>query len=379
MSYFPFLFFLTGFVLFSFNLAYALVIMPTTEEVLDGSEIIVIGTITDSKQIQDEPPVYTIEIEEIVKSPENFESKIISAKGCSKNIGRVGVPCPSYNMGDRGLFLIGQSENEYEISFLSQIVEPNCNSEQFLANYRGMQSGMSLIQDGQSEIFFTGEELEIHHSINNKDMKKREFSVKLSAYSQDFGFSDVVNGTISECSGFENVSTSFIPPIMGTYGFSVEYDGGGENFFGLSIIDHGSSPLRQFRAHIHAQDTWCKEGFILVLKKDDTHNIIFDNKPACVKPETVSKLVERDVIEIASFYQHRPISERLYMAKAILQYSDIPISKLVLDDKEKILRIQISDKDMGGIPNAEDYFDRIIREKVLFNVPVDITFGILHE
>lgn len=375
MRYFVFLLILFGVTAFSFNLTYGLVMPLTTEEALDDFEIIVLGTITEAQQMQDKTPVYTIEIEETVKTPDSFEKvKTISGNGCNPEPGRIGSPCPSYEIGDTGLFLLDPTENGYEISYHSQVTEPHCTSEQFLANYRGMESGMSLIQDGQSENFFTGKKLEIHHSINNKNMEERNYSVTLSAYSQDFSYSDVINGTIGECHGFENISTSFIPPIMGTYGFSVDSDKGGENFYGLSIIDYGSSPLKQFKAHIHAQDTWCRDGFILVLKKDNTHNLIFDNKPACVKPETVSKLVQRDVIELASFYQNRPIIERLYMAEAILQYSDIPISKLILDDTEKILRIHISDKDMNGIPDDEDYFDRIIREKVLFNVPVDITF-----
>jgi len=376
MRYFCLLFILFGFLLFPFYFAHGLVIPLTTEEALDEFEIIVLGTVTDVKQMQDKTPVYTIEIEENVKNQEYFgESKTIYANGCTPNSGHIGIPCPSYSTGNRGLFLLDQFENDYQVSFYSQTAEPHCTSEQFLANYRGMQSGMSLMQDGQSETFFTGKEIEIHHSINNNDMKEKEYSVILSAYSKDFDYSDVIKGTIRECSGFETISTSFVPTKMGIYGFSVDSDSGEENFVGLSIIEPLSSPLKQFKAHIHAQDTWCKDGYILVLKKDKTKNMIFDNKPSCVKPDTVSKLVQRDIIEISSFYQNRPIIERLYMGMAILQISDIPISKLELDDQEKILRIQISQKVMDGIPNSEDYFDRIIREKVLFNVPIDIAFG----
>lgn len=46
------------------------------------------------------------------------------------------------------------------------------------------------------------------------------------------------------------------------------------------------SPLKQFESGISPQDVKCKEGLQLVLKAED-------GSPACVKPDTVSKLVER--------------------------------------------------------------------------------------
>lgn len=376
MKQFLLFFVLSVISLLSFSLAYGLVMPMTTQEVLDEFEIIVLGTITDVKQSQDTTPVYTIQVEGLVKSSDSFgETNIIFAKGCNPDAGHIGVPCSSYKRGDHGLFLLLPSQDDYEISFYSQVVEPNCTADQFLANYRGMESGITLKQDGQSEVFFTQKEMDIQYLVNNREMMQKEYSVKLSAYSDKFDFSDVRNGTVSECSGFEIVSTSFVPTTMGTYGFSVISDGAAENFFGLSIIDYGSSPLKQFKARIHGQDTWCKEGLILVLKKDNTENLIFDNKPACVKPQTVSKLVQRDVIEPGSFYQNRPLIERLYMGMAMLEVSDLPISKLELDEQKKILRIQINENELDKTPDAKDYFDRIIRERILFNVPMEITFG----
>jgi len=366
---------ITGMViLLPFSFAYGLVMPMTTQEVLDEFDMILLGIITDKKQSEGNAPAYTIEIEEVVKQDSFGVSKSVLAIGCNPDKGHLGTPCPSYEIGDRGLFLL-VGNNNYEVSFYSQVSEPNCTSKEFLANYRGLEHGFFWTQDGQSKTFFTGKPIDIHYTVNNRNMQEKDYSVMLSAYSGKFAFSDMINGTVSECVGSKIVTATFVPTIMGTYGFNADSDEGGFGMSGMSIIDYGSTPLEQYKAGIHAQDVWCKDGFILVLKRDNTANLIFDNKPACVKPYTVSKLAERDVIELASFYNNRPLVERLYAGMTILQFSGIPISTMGLYDQDKILGIMIDEDELDKIPDARDYFDRTIREAIPFNVPLKITFG----
>jgi len=52
------------------------------------------------------------------------------------------------------------------------------------------------------------------------------------------------------------------------------------------VVDSNSSPLKQIKQGISSSDVRCKEGLMLVTK---AHN----NSPACVKPLTYNKLVER--------------------------------------------------------------------------------------
>lgn len=363
-------------ILFSFSFAYGHTIPMTTQEVLDEFDMILLGTVTNVKTIEGKAPVFTIDIEDIVKKPNSFvTSKTVLAFGCNPNSGIAGIQCPSYEVGQRGLFLLVSSKNNYEVSSYSQVAEPHCTSEQFLANYKGWEYGIFWKQDGQSETLFTGKPIDIHYTVNNRDMKEKDYSVMLSAHSNKFTFSDVINGTVSECTGSKVVTASFVPPIMGTYGTNAIYDEGSFGSFGISIIDYDSTPLEQYKAGIHGQDTWCKDGLILVLKKDDTSNLIFDNKPACVKPYTVSKLAERNVIELASFYNNRPLIERLYAGMTILQFSEIPITTMGLYEQDQILGIMIDEDELGKNPNTKDYFDRVIRETIPFNVPLKITFG----
>ena len=99
------------------SFAYGLVMPMTTQEVLDGFDLILLGTITDKKQFEGKAPVYIIEIEEIVKKPDSFGMpKSVSVIGCNPDSGFVGTPCPSYDMGNRGLFLLVSSKNGYEVS-----------------------------------------------------------------------------------------------------------------------------------------------------------------------------------------------------------------------------------------------------------------------
>lgn len=272
------------------SFAYGLVMPMTAQEILDEFDLIVLGTVTDVKIINGKAPVFTIEIEDVVKKPDSFGMlKSVLATGCNPNNGHLGTPCPSYEIGERGLFLLAGTDNNYEISFYSRVAEPNCTSEQFLANYRGLEYGFFWTQDEQSKTFFTGKPIDMHYNVNNRDMKEEEYSVMFSAYSGKFAYSDVVNGTVNECVGSKMITTSFVPTVMGVYGFNA----GAEGAYGISIIDYGSTPLEQHKAGVHGQDTWCKDDLILILKNDNTKPRA-DNYPACVTEDTATKLIERN-------------------------------------------------------------------------------------
>ncbi|MCE9653573.1 MAG: hypothetical protein K8Q89_11080 [Nitrosarchaeum sp.] len=189
-----------GFTIIFPSFAYGLVMPMTAQEVLDEFDLIVLGTITDKKQFEDKAPSYTIEIEEVVKKPDSFGMpKSVFAIGCNPNRGHIGTPCPSYEIGDRGLFLFAGTNNNYEVSFYSQVSEPHCTSEQFLANYKGLESGLLLTQNGQSKTLFTGQLIDIQYTVNNRDMKEKDYSVMLSAHSGKFEYSNVVNGSQRVC------------------------------------------------------------------------------------------------------------------------------------------------------------------------------------
>ena len=275
------------------SLAYGLEIPMNADEVLEYFDIIVLGTITDVKNPEYASAEFSIAIEQVVK-PQSFVDQTVTAFGCEPNKSYRGTSCPYFEKGQRGLFLISKTDDgSHVLSSVSKTSEANCNVEDFLVNYRGLESNFFLTQDGQSDVFFTGMPLEIHYIITSRYMMEKDYSLKLSAYSGNPIFSDAINGTLGDCTGFVDVISSFVPTKMGTYGFNAEHDDGGESFYGLAIIDYGTSPLKQSQAGIHAQETWCRDGLVLILKNDDTKPR-FDNHPACVSKDTAAKLIERN-------------------------------------------------------------------------------------
>ena len=274
------------------SLAYGLEIPMTAEDVLEYFDIIVLGTITDVKNPEYASAEFSIAIEQIVK-PQSFVGQTVTALGCDPNKSYRGTSCPYFEKGQRGLFLISKTDDGNVLSSASKISETNCTVQDFLANYRGLESNFFLTQDGQSDVFFTGMPLEIHYIITSGDMIEKKYSLKLSAYSGSPVFSAAINDTLDDCKGFADVVSSFVPTKMGTYGFNAEHDNGGESFYGLAIIDYGASPLKQFHSGIHAQDTLCREELFLILKNDNTKPR-FDNFPACVSKDTAAKLIERN-------------------------------------------------------------------------------------
>ena len=165
--------------------------------------------------------------------------------------------------------------------------------------------------------------------------------------------------------------------LLGSIGTSyAQYMGNIGNLqeYSSPIIKLHEFPLKQFKSGIGSQDVLCKDGLFLVLKHDKTSTAIFDNKPACVKPETLLKLAERHVIELSSFYNSRPLIERLYAGMAIMRSSELLIM-YVSTDYEQHLSIQITDDELSKMLNAQEYYEKAIRERIPFDVPIIVYFG----
>lgn len=274
--------------------SYGLVIPMTRQEVLDEFELILIGTIADSRQLEDRTPLYTIDVEEFVKKPNSFGNpNTVDAIGCNLEEILVPSPCPSYDIGQRGLFLLLPSNNNYEISYYSQVAKSHCTSEEFLANYIGFVYEQGFSQDGQSKRFFTGKPVDVKYTVFSRDLQEKDYSVRLTVSGKDYVFTDVINGTIPSCIGHVTISSSFTPTHMGPTWHSFVSDEGTIGGTGPAIIDSDSSPHEQYKAGIGGQDIWCKDGLTLILKNDDTKVAIYDNPPACVTKVTSEKLIQR--------------------------------------------------------------------------------------
>jgi hypothetical protein len=96
---------------------------------------------------------------------------------------------------------------------------------------------------------------------------------------------------MNACSGPESVKWRFVPLLITNYIATVSDDRGNLNMIFNSMLDANelkkfSSPLEQLRFGIDPHSVVCKQDLQLMIKSED-------GSPACVKPDTTSKLTER--------------------------------------------------------------------------------------
>jgi hypothetical protein len=386
------------------NPAYAHRIYPTPEEFYKESDLIILGKVLsydyDKSDIR-----YKIEVKEYVKKPSNYDdSKRIEIFGCNPTPPAgapiVGGGCQTFEK-NQNVFL-GLVEKPYKKLYISDgfvVQNQNCTGEQLVQAINPTFS-IKIQQNQKPSPLFVGKKTDIVYDLVNNDLFARNVTIQFMtdhAFSmnenkpfsiQDDGFlgsrtiSKSHNVTFSEtrqilmpeCVKHVVVSASFVPTKPGVYDMCAGQENGSrECVGGISITDESLSPLKQYKAGVNAQDIWCKSGLILALRHDETPNLIFDNEPACVGPDAFEKLAQRNLI-LLSFYEGRPLMEKLHAAKAIIQFSDIPFTSLGIDN-DQILIVEIDNSELNKIPDAQDYYDRIIREKIPFNVPLKIMFG----
>ena len=73
-----------------------------------------------------------------------------------------------------------------------------------------------------------------------------------------------------------------------------------------------------------------------------------------VKSDTISKLTERNLIELSSFCHYRPLIERLYVDIIFLQFLGIVIIMMRLDNNDQTFTIQINEEEINKIPVVPD-------------------------
>ena len=272
----------------------ALRMRMSTDDVLETFDLIILGTVTDVHTSENSRYEFVVAIEDTIKKPDSEIQKNSSlVLVCEINPMHMGSGCPSFEVGERGLFLALLDNDTYMVSSYSKTSEANCTSEQFLESYSGDSHSFYWLQNGQSNEFFINQPIEIFSVIHNRDLQELNYSQIFHSSTLDFFFTDTVSGTIDECVGFKTISTSFVPTTMGMYGFGLS-DGSSSSFSsGTAVIDPLTSPLKQYKTKISSQDTWCKDDLYLILKNDDTKPR-FDNFPACVSLSTIQELVKRN-------------------------------------------------------------------------------------
>jgi len=159
-------------------------------------------------------------------------------------------------------------------------------------------------------------------------------------------------------------------------------------FIVLNADAQKNSPYHQFKNGVTINDITCLEDRILVLKSSN-------NKPACIFPESIQKLVERgwigniikiepeimDTIESASiakyalddeFKSQRDIAKEIF--KSLRVGEDTPYISFGISDDRKSLDLYF-DKTVFTLEKNEAYYQEFIDEAFAeVTIPINVIF-----
>lgn len=279
-----------------------------SQMIYDFSEIILIGNVTSTNSTFSPTHIlYQIHVEKYLKN--EVSSDELLASGQNTVFSRLGNQV--FNPGDRVLFFLNNETIGYDryngiLGVLpeSRLIEPQWDSCNIFEEniprehwFLGGKGPIPKIQQGNNsdnENFKTGKLITVTYDVSN-----------LSDTIQDFdldGITMISNGTTLEvmstmnqhiilepCTPYETIEWRFTPGMEGTYTFEIKDPRSGNYGLGFIVKDSDATvidlPLKQFKSGIPAEEIKCKENLIIILKKN--------GNPACVKPATKTKLIER--------------------------------------------------------------------------------------
>ncbi|MEK6614816.1 MAG: hypothetical protein AABZ32_01705, partial [Bacteroidota bacterium] len=357
MKYFVILLILIVFAIFvSINNIYA--IPPLDSRITyDFSDVIILGkVISVNSTFSPTHNLYQIKAEKFIKNQQ--DSDIVFASGQKTVNTRSGNSVFSVN--DRGLFYLSNDTMKYDRYYgifrvlpESRLIEPEWDKCNIFENdipqehwiLGGVEPTPKIFQERNSDIenIKNNELVIISHDVSNISNTKQEFDLDgILSRSNGTGFETMSNMSqhvvLEPCTVFKTIEWRFTPGMTGSYLFEINGSNSGTSYgIGFTVKESIiSSPLKQFKSGISVDKITCKENLQLIIKNN--------GNPACVKPDTIPKLVERNAIKLSSFYKSRPLIERLHVAMTIIQFSDIPTTILGLDH-DQILGIEINDEE----------------------------------
>ena len=246
---------------------------------------------------------YQIKVQNYFKNPQGSDS--ITAAGHKPDDNTGLILYPQFDVGDKAVFYINKVNGINTISIYSVKAGGACDVNGFLGSVQspshpiiGPAPGdLIYIEDSNGKMPYTPVTYRtaVFHDdeVWNNYPQPRIVPVTLSI--RDGGGQQVFNQTqsveLAACSGPGKVEWDWIPTQAAYYTATVtdyKYKVS-MGFNTISSTAAGSkiiSPLEQVRAGIATKDVTCKMSLQLVIKAED-------GSPACVKPDTAQKLIER--------------------------------------------------------------------------------------
>ncbi|TAK26929.1 MAG: hypothetical protein EPO37_01195 [Nitrosarchaeum sp.] len=282
-----------------------------SQEIYDFSNVIAVGkVISVDSTFSPTHNLYEIKVEKFLKNPQ--DSDVLFASGQKTANIRLGNQV--FDVNDRGLFYLTNNTMGYDpysgiflVHPTSQLIEPEWDKcdifdkeiprEHWVFGGTGQMPSIRQGNNTDIENFAIGKEVLVSYDIFNhsSDAKNVTYGIMIKKIDEpDYLYTETNNSYLLEpCVPYKTLTWTFTPTKSGQYAAEI-YDlvgsQTGVGFTASSDLDSNSkvlqSPLKQFKAGIPIYEIQCKEEFELAFKASD-------DSPACVKPETKIKLIER--------------------------------------------------------------------------------------
>ncbi len=294
MKYFFILFILSVFFIYSINDVHALLV---SEDPVGEMDVVVVGTIvsavpgTNSYGVPETQ--YVVDVEEIIKGVNLLEDGINTkslkfyAPGVL-NAQDNPIYRKMFSVNDRALLMLEQKDGLLHASLWSRTTPSSCNGNEII-QLIDAPGGLSIYQDKQDHSpFYTNHPIVAQYSFFNKNLTATIQNVTINVI-DDFPVvyhskSFVLN--LDECQAYATATTKFVidkPSSIAIH--TVINEETSDGISGLDVVEYILSPLKQIKSGVSVDEIQCKESLVLLTKHDGS--------PACVKPETKEKLIER--------------------------------------------------------------------------------------
>ena len=289
MNYFVLLLILIGFVS-SLQLSFAEMSYPDAIKIpFNDSDLVLVGTIISKEEISKNQTKYGIDVEDYLKNSKSFD--MISA--ISYETKNQTEPYTDVHYYNEPFFDVGQKvfvylkmnkSGEYIMSPHSFAIEKN--------EAKGPPqsviwlSGPAKFQFNQvEEVIISGlvKKAYLYDSVQRG--QDASINLKIFDKNNELLVSEKLNAKVDGTYEYP-FQIKGEPRIPGKYSYEIQF--GPDTMNGEFIIEVNpnlSAPLKQFRSGISISEIKCKENLQLVPKNN--------GNPACVKPSTVQKLIER--------------------------------------------------------------------------------------
>ncbi len=306
------------------NQVYAMWVPLSQKELLEQSKTIFVGNITSVKVLQFEKQwsslvnengtdktitgnytlnldEYTVNVEEYLKNPQNSTKMTVSQPTVDIVHGSGGID--EFKTGDHVLFYVEKLDGNNTYSPESFIIPTFCKAKDVITQKR---------PEGGNEFNVTQNGIQVDYGnftankpiqfLYDKDMGTlfgKSFDVlvgisKVVGQSTEPVFSKQIHAESKPCEWMASADWEFTPK-EGDYTMAITTKEGGNttdtSYTEFSVkpdvaTSNHMSPLQQFKSGIATKNVVCVNGLTLIIKAED-------GSPACVKPDTAQKLIER--------------------------------------------------------------------------------------